>query len=146
MVDPDVGGGVGWVGLPLPNLLQAARSVRPPAATPIRRIGEWRARQKKVFMDSRIYSIPFTRMAYPVKDGALSPLQRLRGLAATAAAVAMGAIGTVSHRSESLPELKPGDHAPDFALTGSDGRTYRLKDLAGRPVALAWFPKAFTGG
>ena len=43
-------------------------------------------------------------------------------------------------------ELKPGDPAPDFALPGSDGRTYRLKELAGRPVVLAWFPKAFTGG
>ena len=43
-------------------------------------------------------------------------------------------------------ELKPGDPAPDFTLPGSDGRTYRLKELAGRPVVLAWFPKAFTGG
>ena len=43
-------------------------------------------------------------------------------------------------------ELKPGDPAPDFSLPGSDGRTYRLKDLAGRPVVIAWFPKAFTGG
>ena len=33
-----------------------------------------------------------------------------------------------------------------FSLPGSDGRTYRLKELAGRPVVLAWFPKAFTGG
>jgi thioredoxin-dependent peroxiredoxin len=48
--------------------------------------------------------------------------------------------------SESLVELKPGDLAPDFSLLGSDGRTYRLKDLAGRPVVVAWFPKAFTGG
>ena len=43
-------------------------------------------------------------------------------------------------------ELKPGDPAPDFTLPGSDGRTYRLKELAGRPVVIAWFPKAFTGG
>jgi len=71
---------------------------------------------------------------------------RLRGLAATAAAMATGAVRTVTHRGAPLAELKPGDQAPDFTLPGSDGRTYRLKDLAGRPVVLAWFPKAFTGG
>lgn len=41
---------------------------------------------------------------------------------------------------------KVGDAAPDFSLTGSDGRTYRLADLKGKKgVILAWFPKAFTG-
>jgi hypothetical protein len=44
-------------------------------------------------------------------------------------------------------ELVPGDRAPSFSLTGSDGRTYALADYAGRSaVVLAWFPKAFTGG
>jgi thioredoxin-dependent peroxiredoxin len=44
-------------------------------------------------------------------------------------------------------ELKVGDKAPDFALAGSDGKTYRLSDLKGKKaVVLAWFPKAFTGG
>lgn len=43
-------------------------------------------------------------------------------------------------------ELKPGDPAPPFALVGSDGKTYRLADLRGKTVVLAWFPKAFTGG
>lgn len=43
-------------------------------------------------------------------------------------------------------ELRPGDEAPDFSLPASDGRTYRLSELSGRTVVLAWFPKAFTGG
>lgn len=44
-------------------------------------------------------------------------------------------------------ELKPGDMAPAFSLPGSDGKTHTLADYKGkRPVVLAWFPKAFTGG
>jgi peroxiredoxin Q/BCP len=43
-------------------------------------------------------------------------------------------------------ELKVGDVAPAFALTGSDGKVHRLADHKGRTVVVAWFPKAFTGG
>ena len=42
--------------------------------------------------------------------------------------------------------LKVGDKAPNFELKGSDGKTWRLRDLKGKTVVLAWFPKAFTGG
>ena len=73
-------------------------------------------------------------------------LKLMRSLATTAAAAATGVAYAVMHSSESRVELKPGDQAPDFSLPGSDGRTYRLKDLAGRLVVVAWFPKAFTGG
>lgn len=44
-------------------------------------------------------------------------------------------------------ELKVGDKAPDFSLPGSDGKTYKLSDFAGKQaVVIAWYPKAFTGG
>jgi hypothetical protein len=72
----------------------------------------------------------------------------LKGLFTTVAAIARGlahkAMGTFPSPAV---ELKPGDPAPDFALTGSDGRTYRLSDYTGRSiVVVAWFPKAFTAG
>jgi thioredoxin-dependent peroxiredoxin len=44
-------------------------------------------------------------------------------------------------------ELSVGDPAPDFTLEGTDGKTYTLsKELKGRWLVLAWFPKAYTGG
>ncbi len=48
--------------------------------------------------------------------------------------------------AQELAGLKAGDRAPNFELQGSDGKTYRLSDLKGKAVVLAWFPKAFTGG
>ena len=84
-------------------------------------------------------------MAYS-SGGRLYLFAQLRRLATTAAATAIGAYNVATNVSETPVELKPGELAPDFSLPGSDGRTHRLKELAGRPVVLAWFPKAFTGG
>ena len=43
--------------------------------------------------------------------------------------------------------LKVGDVAPNFALQGSDGKTYKLSEFRGKQaVVIAWYPKAFTGG
>ena len=36
--------------------------------------------------------------------------------------------------------VKVGDKAPDFELPGTGGRTYSLKDYAGRPVILVFYP------
>ncbi len=76
----------------------------------------------------------------------MNVIGRLRSIATTVAAVAVGIINVTTRRGEPAVELKAGDAAPDFSLQGSDGRTYRLRDLAGQVVAIAWFPKAFTGG
>ena len=44
-------------------------------------------------------------------------------------------------------ELQVGDAAPDFRLIGSDGEYYTLSQFKGeKPVVIAFFPKAFTGG
>jgi peroxiredoxin Q/BCP len=44
-------------------------------------------------------------------------------------------------------EVQVGDPAPAFTLVGSDGKTYTMSDFIGKkPVVIAWFPKAFTGG
>jgi len=85
-------------------------------------------------------------MAYSNGSRCLYLVTHLRRLATTATAIVIGVFNVATHSSESPVELKPGDPAPDFSLPGSDGRTYRLRELAGRPVVIAWFPKAFTGG
>ena len=83
-----------------------------------------------------------------VTGGSVEILKRLRVIGASAKAVATAlttlARGGVDPGGVSLA---PGDVAPDFTLTASDGRTYRLSDFRGRQiVVVAWFPKAFTGG
>ena len=46
-----------------------------------------------------------------------------------------------------LASPKVGDAAPDFELKGSDGKTYTVSQFKGhKPVVIAFFPKAFTGG
>ena len=46
-----------------------------------------------------------------------------------------------------MAKPEPGEIAPAFGLPGSDGKTHRLSDYAGRRAGvLAWFPRAFTGG
>ena len=49
--------------------------------------------------------------------------------------------------SQFAAALEVGDKAPDFSLQGSAGGTYSLSQFAGdKPVVIAFFPKAFTGG
>jgi peroxiredoxin Q/BCP len=56
------------------------------------------------------------------------------------------AVATATVLSMAEP-LKVGDDAPNFEMKGSDGKTYKLSDFKGKkPVVIAWYPKAFTGG
>ena len=42
--------------------------------------------------------------------------------------------------------IEPGKRAPAFSLKDQGGRTHRLADYAGRPVALFFYPKDDTPG
>jgi thioredoxin-dependent peroxiredoxin len=42
--------------------------------------------------------------------------------------------------------LREGDAAPPFELLDEGNRTVRLKDFAGHPLVLYFFPKADTPG
>ncbi|MCY0985597.1 thioredoxin-dependent thiol peroxidase [Nannocystis sp. ILAH1] len=44
------------------------------------------------------------------------------------------------------PGLKPGDPAPPFSLAADDGKTYALRDFAGRRVVLYFYPRDNTPG
>ena len=42
---------------------------------------------------------------------------------------------------------KVGDKAPEFEMTGTDGKVYSNKNFLGKQaVIIAWYPRAFTGG
>ena len=43
-----------------------------------------------------------------------------------------------------MAKVDVGDPAPDFELPGTDSRTYRLADLRGEWVILAFYPGDFT--
>ncbi len=71
---------------------------------------------------------------------------RTRWMLATALVGGL-ALATVARPAAAQGELKAGDPAPGFTMTGSDGKTYNLADFKGKKaVVIAWFPKAFTGG
>ncbi len=71
-----------------------------------------------------------------------------RGLAAgvrIVAACVVALLAAVPQAGADDPVLMPGDLAPDFTMSGTDGRTHTLAEHQGvRPVVLAWFPKAFA--
>jgi len=45
-----------------------------------------------------------------------------------------------------VPQLEPGQPAPDFALPAADGSTVRLSDHRGQQVIVYFYPAAMTPG
>ena len=45
-----------------------------------------------------------------------------------------------------MPLVEPGRKAPAFSLPDQEGRTHRLKDYAGRPLIVYFYPKDDTPG
>ncbi len=71
----------------------------------------------------------------------------MTGILTFCASAAILAAAAAAAQTPPPVDLKPGDPAPAFTLPGSDGKTYSLADFKGeKPVVLAWYPKAFTGG
>ena len=63
------------------------------------------------------------------------------------AAMLVAGVMTQTAAAQGAAELKVGDMAPDFTLSGTDGKTHKLSDYRGKQaVVVAWFPRAFTQG
>ena len=72
----------------------------------------------------------------------------MRNVTLAAAVIGALALATAAVYTEEASDvmLKAGDPAPAFSLPGTDGKTHSLAGLKGKPVVIAWFPKAFTSG
>jgi peroxiredoxin len=66
------------------------------------------------------------------------------------ATLVLACAGVIAAQTPGQTTLKVGDTAPDFTLRGAsatENKEYKLSDFRGKkPVVLAFFPAAFTGG
>lgn len=61
--------------------------------------------------------------------------------------VIISVINAEEKQMETFKDLKVGMAAPDFTLNDGDGAAHSLRDYLGKKnVALAFYPKDFTGG
>jgi peroxiredoxin Q/BCP len=69
----------------------------------------------------------------------------MKWLIPVGAALALAAVAAPGGAQGEAPQV--GDKAPDFKLMGTDGKEYTLSQFKGKSaVAIAWYPKALTGG
>ena len=45
-----------------------------------------------------------------------------------------------------MPKIAPGAAVPDFSLPATDGGSFRLKNAAGHPLVIYFYPKDMTSG
>lgn len=63
------------------------------------------------------------------------------------ACAALAALLSAQNATPPKTHLKVGDEAPDFTLPDTNNKPVKLSDFRGnKPVVLAFFPAAFTGG
>ncbi len=63
------------------------------------------------------------------------------------ASAALAALLSAQNTAPPKTTLKVGDEAPDFSLPDTNNKAVKLSDFRGKkPVVLAFFPAAFTGG
>ena len=68
-------------------------------------------------------------------------------IGAAAVAAAAGVFAAMGGAMAGTKTIEVGAEAPDFRLNDHEGRGVRLSDFKGKSwVALAFFPKAMTGG
>lgn len=61
--------------------------------------------------------------------------------------IIISAISAKEKQMETFKDLKVGMAAPDFTLNDGNGAAHSLRDYLGKKnVALAFYPKDFTGG
>ena len=61
--------------------------------------------------------------------------------------IIIGVINAEETQMEAFKDLKVGMAAPDFTLNDGNGAAHNLRDYLGKKnVALAFYPKDFTGG
>lgn len=71
----------------------------------------------------------------------------MKRFAALFACAAVAATLSAQNAAPPKTQLKVGDEAPDFTLPDTNNKPVKLSDFRGKkPVVLAFFPAAFTGG
>ena len=68
------------------------------------------------------------------------------GLSFLAAAALAEAPASPTPAPQPAAAPQVGQPAPDFTLSGEDGKSYRLRDQRGRWIVLAFYPADYTRG
>ena len=127
---------------------KAAKKAAPAApAAPAKKAGKKAAKKaagKKAAGKKAAKAAPAKKAAK--KAAKAAPAKKAAGKKAAKRGAAKKAPSRAAEEEEIGPGLKPGDEAPSFALAADDGKTYALRDFAGRRVILYFYPRDSTPG